>query len=275
MNPTLARTLPLEDLPARCADASWSITQKADGVRCLVLVGRHDLQAFNRRGEAMALPRFVEASLQGLTGDVWLDGELVKGTLWLFDMPQAGPPERQLVSLTTPYILRRELLEGMYENWSPPDNIRLLPRATGTTEDRIVFVQTMLANNAEGVMLNNIHGPYEPSRNGSRSRQLLKCKFIKQIDCEITDAGRHDKDNFVLSIYRDGEPIEVGEVSALTGDGPRAQLHDVVTVTFLYTSDDNRLYQPVTPKLRNDKLPEECTWDQLEGTYTTKEIIAV
>jgi ATP-dependent DNA ligase len=269
----LARTLSLAELPARCADGGWSITQKADGERCLVFVGAETF-AVNRRGERMPLPRWVEQCLSSVSGDLWLDGELIKGKLWLFDMPQAGPPERRLLRPSDPYIVRRGLLEDVFAQWNPPDTIQLLPRGGHTTEDRLLFVKKMLENGAEGVMLNNIHAPYEP---GVRSRQLLKAKFVKQIDCVILDRGRDGKQNFVLALYRDGHigrDTEVGEVSALTGDGPSCNVGDVVTVTFLYTLiGSDRLVQPVTPKLRSDKAPEECTWDQLEGTYTTKEII--
>lgn len=276
LKPMLARTLSLADLPARCADGGWAITQKADGDRCLVHVEPDRVSAVNRNGEGKALPRWIEQSLASIGGnaDAWLDGELIKGTLWLFDMPQAGVGGKQLTKISDPYVVRRQYLEDIFERWDTPENVRLLPRAGNSTEERLLFVKKMLEEEAEGVMLNNIHAPYQP---GQRSRTLLKCKFIKQIDCVILDRDREGKQNFVLALYRDGhigKDTEVGEISALTGDGPRCSVGDVVMVTFLYTlRGSDRLVQPVRPMLRTDKRPEECTWDQLEGTYTTKEII--
>jgi hypothetical protein len=48
---------------------------------------------------------------------------------------------------------------------------------------------------------------------------------------------------------------------------------DVVTVILLYSTDDNRLYQPTMPKIRLDKAPEECGWDQLDLCRTNKNTV--
>ena len=48
---------------------------------------------------------------------------------------------------------------------------------------------------------------------------------------------------------------------------------DVVEVQILYVSDDDRLYQPTRPRLRDDKTATECTWDQLEPNKTDKTLI--
>ena len=89
----------------------------------------------------------------------------------------------------------------------------------------------------------------------------------------VIDRGINGKDNLLLGVYRDGEMVEVGKVSALTGDGPRVSIGDVVTVKVLYASAAGKLYLPVTPHLRTDKSRTDCGYEQIIALQTNKRSI--
>jgi hypothetical protein len=108
---------------------------------------------------------------------------------------------------------------------------------------------------------------------GTRSRDVLKWKRVKDLDAVVIDRNRGGKSNFILGLYNeDGEMVEIGAVSALTGDGPRIEVGSVVSVSYLYCSDDGQLVQPVMPRLRTSKDAWECVTSQLQ--YTNKELLA-
>lgn len=71
------------------------------------------------------------------------------------------------------------------------------------------------------------------------------------------------KQNLRLAVYRDGKKVDVGDCTARAGDGLAIKKGDVVEVRYLYVGANGRLYQPTFPKIRDDKAPHECTWDQL------------
>lgn len=241
-------------------DPNWAFDVKVDGVRLLIhLAGRPT--GYNRSGQVVALPRRLEHLLWASGGaNAYLDGELVGERFWAFDIIRPGHDD--------PWIVRRLTLGNLLGHIAADPEILSLVPVAYEHDDKAQLAMRVRTEGLEGLVAKRIDSKYRlvtPPQKAHRSREWLKLKDLKTVDCVVTRLGVDGKQNMALGLWRDDSAslVEVGEVSALTGDGPRVKVRDVVEVTFLYLGVNNRLVQPVTPRLRPDKSPAECTWDQL------------
>src|SRR5206468_1181025 len=123
--------------------------------------------------------------------------------LWLFDMPyHAG----EGIDTTSAYHLRQDALERTFAAWNPGERFRLVPTAR-TPVEKGELALTLLRARAEGVMLKNVDGTYQP---GSRVKSVLKAKYIKEVDVFISQIGEKGKNSYSLSVLRDGKETPVG-----------------------------------------------------------------
>lgn len=267
----------------------WVLQQKLDGERLLIVGGQGQAVAYNRRGEqTMVAPFQVLAAVAELNITVALDGELVAGQFVAFDLPEAGGQ----VTVDTPLQVRLQVLETLLQSWAPGYRhshggqelpVRLAASAIDPDDKRKMLDQVAEAR-GEGWVAKRLDSKYRP---GDRSRDWRKVKRIRDIDCvvEWINEDPDGKRNMGLTLYRDGVLVDggyhtdgtrkggVGECGRLTGDGARIQQGDVVTVQILNVSDKDRLYQPTRPRIRTDKAPEECVWEQLEPLRADKTLI--
>ena len=180
-------------------------------------------------------------------------------------------------------ILKESVQEGTYVVLS------LFMEETGET-----YFRAALEKGVEGIMAKKKESPYEP---GKRSENWLKIKKIKTCDCVIFGYTRGEgsrKKTFgslVLGLYDNSEPVFVGKVGTgftitymedliqkldelqvenktLKGvDEDRevvwVQPNLVCEVGYQTLTRDGRLRIPVFKGLKEDKLPRECTIDQL------------
>ena len=237
-------------------EGTWCVQQKIDGERLLLEVQENGtVKAYNRNGDPKPIPDFLR-NVRVYTPTVF-DGELLDGKYYVFDL-----------ALPKVKFQERIKLAKLAVETANDTNIVLVPTYTDNIPNRIEMLKAL---GAEGVIFRKLSAVY---RSG-KSSALLKYKFTRDADCVIMSRPKEaeaDKQNFYLGMYRDGSLVEVGKCSALTGDGPKAKIGDVVKVSCLYATDSGKLYQPVTPRLRTDKKPEECTIDQLETLTTNKKV---
>jgi bifunctional non-homologous end joining protein LigD len=241
--------------------------RKVDGHRLLMHVDEGKIVPVSRTGKtlrcSMSLIRAFQPFADG--GNRWVfDGEYLDQTYYIFDLIEAA----DMIEPNHEFELRRQVLETFLGRLDLPANVVLLP-SYRATEDKIALIKQVHAENGEGVVFKRLDAPYLC---GKRSLHFAKLKFRHEIDCIVVDRNR-GAHNFVLALWdpaNPDKPIEVGEVSALTGDKDRIRVGDVVTVTYLYATAERRLFQPVFPRIRVDKLSTECTVDQL--VYPTKTI---
>jgi ATP-dependent DNA ligase len=266
MKPMLLTQIKQDDLGRLLTDPEFAFFPKLDGRRCLVEI---DLPigstAFGRNGVQFSLPIEVKRALIGLVkysreGKVILDGELMDDdTFYVFDMPAAdfGPVH---VKITTPFQVRYSVLKTLHKGVWTDGPVKLL-REVSTPKSQLALIQRTLDRTSEGVVVRHRLAPYEP---GQRSPGALKWKSRQTVDCVVMEKGWHGKANLVLGCYdEDGLLVEIGRVSALQGDGPKAKVGDIVEVTCSHVTPDGRLYHPTTPKLRFDKTGNECGMDQV------------
>ena len=250
----------LSDLERCIKSDKWIGTEKIDGVRCLTVV-TDKVRHISRSG--LSVPGVSEGiteafDLMAASDDDWvLDGEFVDGALHIFDIPQVGDK----IKPSTPYLTRRIALERFWDKWNPGPNVRLVTAAK-TTAEKQALVDTVRYNNGEGWVFNHVDSHYLPGKRG----RSLKIKIRNEVDCVVMFTGIEGKNNMAVGLYKKGDtkPTEVGHVSGLTGDGKKVKAGDVVSVTYAKVSDHDRLVQPTLPKIRFDKAPRDCTFDQLQ-----------
>lgn len=249
----------------------WIFQQKLDGERLLVTIENGEVLTFNRKGEpkGKAINPNVLREFIGMPEGVWFDGELVGDVLanavfWLFDLPLAPGA----VALDDPLEFRLDVLDSFFAGWQPRPWVRLLPRAESPS-DKAVLAKRLEAAGAEGVMLKHRTSPYQPFH---RSRWCLKAKYVKEIDCIVSRIGVDGKESACLAVVTQkgkADPFEIGKCSLI--GKPPVNVGDVVTVRYLYATDDNRLYQPRLIRVRDDKAALDCDVSQL--VYTDRTVI--
>lgn len=236
----------------------WGMQQKLDGQRMIVKCG-DGVEAFNREGAPKVCPKNISEYFSTLNSTWIFDGELIGDKYYLFDI--------------------LEIPTGNIQNWTLQRRNELLQKLAAKLQDPVYTVPLILENKkealqslqekrVEGVVFKQLESPYV----GKKTYSFLKYKFVNDVDCVVMDLGFLDKKNIVLGMYDRKNLVEVGRVSSLTGDGPRVQVGDVVKVTILYSTKDNRLYQPVKPIIRTDKNKFDCKISQMKETRTHKEV---
>jgi bifunctional non-homologous end joining protein LigD len=127
-----------------------------------------------------------------------------------------------------------------------------------------------MTQNAEGVVFKDRRAPYTGGRPSSGGTQR-KHKLIKSCDVAIMmNAGNA----YLMCVYDGKKPVECGKVFAGTTNESRQEIDDllkkgvmpVAEVQYLYATDDDKLFQPVFVRLRDDKKPFDCAHAQLVRT---------
>lgn len=269
MKPMLA-TPGGENAHLLCDNDDWYASVKMDGHRLIVEMEGQHINFLSRTGKPLPVTDELWTAFNFLTAvsldgrRIVLDGEYMpkEGRYYVFDLPELTG----FVGIDTPLEQRLALIPTLLAD--APDCIEVLPYWT-TTKDKTDAVHRIKNRGGEGLVFKKRGSKYQPNR---RSKAWVKLKFVHDVDCVIVDANRNGKTNWALAVNDGKKWVEVGEVSGLTGDKDLLQIGDVVKVTCLYASEDNRLVQPVSPKKRDDKTPLECTLDQLDTIRPNRNI---
>lgn len=256
-----------------CNNDDWIASVKMDGHRLIVVIEGKKVTFLSRTGKPLPVSDELKCAFNFLTDisldarRIVIDGEYMpkEGRYYVFDLPELTG----FVSPETPLDTRLSLIPTLLNGH--PDCIEILP-TWETTKDKIDAVGRIKARGGEGLVFKKRSSRYQPNR---RSKAWVKLKFVHDVDCVVVDANRNGKTNWALAVNDGTKWVEVGEVSGLTGDKDLIQIGDVVKVTCLYASEDNRLVQPVSPQRREDKSPLECTLDQLDSIRPNRDIKAL
>ena len=262
----LAKSIgPDEDVEYYINNTNFAMSQKLDGERAIIQTKPGTLACWNRSGAVRAVEPSVREAFEGFPPGWTLDGEVVGKVFYPFDVLSVPQGEDAMSIAHLPSYKRHAILDGVMARTECEHLIGVRHYTAPAVKKR--RFESLLTAGAEGVIFTRLTGVYQPERSGT----YLKFKFVKDVDCVVIDKTINGRDNLALGVYDSGSLVEVGHCSALTGDGPNVSVGDVVTVTVLYATRNNRLYQPVKPILRNDKAPNECVIDQLQAIKVTKE----
>lgn len=237
------------DLVKYVEDDNYWMEPKLDGHRVLISAQGRLVITQNRNGYLSQHQERIEQVLrpyQSFVAPSKWDCEYVNGEIHVFDRISYTLP-------SIPFTARREYLEKHIHHIPP---FRLVPCAK-THKEKAELTLSCLNQHAEGVIVKHKNGLYL----GGRSPAWIKIKFVLDADLIVTDVGVEGKENAVLGAVGDGVIIEVGRASTW-GKG-EINVGDVVTVRYLYVGARGKLVQPRIIRKRTDKLPAECTLDQL------------
>lgn len=267
----LATATKVDELQRLTNDDTFLAEQKIDGWRLLLHIEAGRIAPVGRSGSLIDVhPGVLNAFKPFLESDArWcFDGEYLNNCYYVFDLIEAG----RLIQPQMHLGQRREALDHFWTQWDPTSSaVELLPSARGVIE-KAALVERVQNIGGEGVMFKRLTSVYTEGR---RNASLLKVKFRHDIDCVVTEMGIEGKQNMGLSLWHtdSGQFVNVGECTALAGDGPNVKLGDVVTIVCHGASSGNRIVQPTFPKLRHDKHPQECLWEQLEEIRINKTVL--
>lgn len=263
--PMLASSSELSDLTSVLDNDNLVTEQKVDGDRNLLtspggdfpptVITRNGTPYTKRIPESVRNLRFPHDTAPG----TWiLDGELVGGEFWVFDLLAAPGVD---VGPDSPLHQRRAVLEAAFAGDAFP-GLRLVPQAK-TREQKIALAEIALRDNFEGLMIKKADSKYI---SGGRTDAWLKLKFVTTADVVVLDVRDDGKESLRLGLYNDsGILTDVGR-SSLIGKEKNGVISkgDVIEVRYLYVGAGGRLYQPTIMRKRTDKDAEECTFAQLK-----------
>jgi ATP-dependent DNA ligase len=244
-------------------DERWVMEQKLDGHRLMLMAVAHQAEigvppAVVTRGGTPYTKRLPAAisAVRFPAGEWILDGELVDGTYWVFDIVAAVGQDLTGLSQET----RRIALEQALRTFRHP--FKLVPQAT-SINDKIALAERSLDENFEGLVLKRVDAKY---RYGARSHLWLKVKYTHTADVVAMAVRDDGKASVKLGVYSDGDLVEIGRASLLGKEKVHAITPGtVVEVKYLNVGNAGRLVQPTILRVRDDKAPQDCTTAQLRA----------
>jgi len=273
-------SIDLNEVDEWLANDNWDLQQKIDGIRARLIVNG-EIKVIGGRGEELvsstAAPVVEKIKLlaRDFTGFIELEGEIVDGKWYLFDMPRCSGWDFAEVEYDSPWrerwtALSREVFPLI--QFSPENDwVRLSPTWTGTAQKRDAWKRIVEAG-VEGGVFKHKDGKLV---DGERVNHVLKAKITHTVDVFVIERGpgngRNGQGNWVrLALYdNEGHEVEVGRCSTI--GKPVANIGEVIEVKYLYTGAGGALVQPTHLRNRPDKEPEDCTTEQLR--FVNKEIL--
>jgi ATP-dependent DNA ligase len=241
----------------------YSIEQKLDGHRLMLIIQDSKIIPLNRNGEIRDIPTKLEALIRSIPviniGRWIFDGELIKGKYFVFDMPEMN----SITIAGLPWMQRRLALDKLFALLRDSGFDQLEFQTTSwTVENKKSFFDACL--DKEGVMFKKIDSPYQPGRRST----WVKHKFHKSCEVIVTELNRKGKSEAMsLGLYdENGNLQNAGGCRILPKFEDKISVGDVVEIRYLYATKEFKLYQPHMMSIREDKKPEECGRWQLEMT---------
>ena len=292
----------------------WLFEVKWDGIRAVVYVGETiSILSRNNNDLTRSFPELAE--LTKLTSNVVLDGEIIvmKGGRPDFQtvakrIKASKPGDIEHMASETPCtyvvfdILEKdgESLTGkplserkkiLRESLRDGKNVIVSSYVVGEGE---AYYEAAIAKGLEGIVAKRLDSPYRP---GERSREWLKVKRVRTVDCLVvgyTKGTGNRGDSFgalLLGLYEGDRLTYVGRVGTGFTDRslnelltafkpyettqPRVEAPDipagstwlspvlVAEVGYQNLTEDTHLRAPRFLRLRSDKAPRDCTITQV------------
>lgn len=247
------------------ANERYVMEQKLDGHRVLIEVkGGLVLDVYERNGRRsqhygrLTEPEWNSNFRQFASKSFILDGELIGGTLHVFDLPVL----EGVISPNSSHEKRKAALDRLFDIGNFNEHLSLVHTAK-TRHAKASLMVSCHNQGAEGVMIKDSGAPYVQGR----TRHMLKVKYTKSGDFVVTRTNIDGKTNASLGVYDDaGQLVEVGRCSLIGKED--IETGDVVEVRYLYASEGMRLVQPRIKFKREDKNPTECLLSQIKPSDT-------
>ena len=238
-------------------DPTYVSQEKFDGIHVLSERNESGVLFYNKAGALRSEPDLIKP-LINLPPTTILDGErLPRGPYIVYDVLWYAGVDCRAAGFDT----RDRILEDLVRRHTLPSALILKAPTARTTLEKMQLMERLRIERAEGVIYKHIEAPYVHGKAGG----IWKVKFVKECDVIVLRRQKDTKHSFEMFVFNEGEaPVHVGSVHAqgyydMLKPGQAA----VAEVRYLYSSDENKLIQPRIWRLRTDKKPLECTFDQI------------
>jgi bifunctional non-homologous end joining protein LigD len=227
-----------------------------DGEHGIIKKEGSKIVAANKQGLEKSLPRSVEEAIQSLSYDVTLDGELIGGRFYVFDILQDQDTDCRSFTYKTRYERLRKIFPD-YQLGS----LHLVPAVWSTSAKSAMFTK-LKAEDREGIVFKRMDTPWSEGR-PEVGGNMIKCKFWASLSAIVSEeeTGKSSFVSYVLDA-KTGERVDLGRCSALGKVMPKAG--DVVELKYLYCHKGGKLIQQSLLGIRDDVSPDECTTKQIK-----------
>jgi hypothetical protein len=261
-------------------DDSYDASQKLDGEKQYATLRDGDSFGTNKLGNRIMLPAAVRRDLALLAraadsaNGVTLDGEQM-GAYFVYDLLELRGADLRAAE----YRRRQDELLCVAERFEAARREEGLPgepairfvRKAVTTADKLTLMRVVQELQLEGAVFANLLHP----------GQLFKWKQWRTLD--VVAVANPAKRSVTGYVYHGGVLQPVGSIN-ISEERYRRVLEiesrggsAVSEVKCLYSSGDadarGQLQQASVMRVRDDKLPEQCTGDQLKWCVTRKVVI--
>ena len=213
------------------------ITEKLDGVRCVVIKDNNTISFFSRQGKPIIGLEHIAKSLSKVEGSFMFDGELLLKTSVNVD---SGDLYRQTVKVVnskqddktnveyhvfdiitlqdfqngvskTTYGIRRIILDSLHEKFKQDKDVHIVQCLYSGTDHSMIMktLKHMEEKGKEGVMINKDEHYY-----CKRCNSLLKVKSMQTCDLQIigfeNGSGKNENTLGALIVDYKGYPLGVG-----------------------------------------------------------------
>lgn len=293
IQPMLVKICPPDKQESFLDNPSYIGEVKYDGYRCICDNGKFYSRLGNDLSPKVPHLNFLSNYNVILDGELYLQGgtssdvtrilgslperaiEIQQGNQWLtyviFDILQVVNTR----TMELPYEQRREILQRLYDNELQYEQSEFIELSVATYDKRRLLkdIETI---GGEGVVLKNIHAEYYPNKRPSNV--WLKIKKHSTIDVVITGftEGKGKYEGLIgaieFGVYKGDTLVNIGSCSGITDEIRRditgnsgKYLNTVMEVGYMQVTSDGHLRHPVVKGFRTDKLPEQCTWEQMDS----------
>lgn len=234
----------------------YAMQQKVDGVRLTIEINEEGIKGYNKRGAQAIVSPWLHDELSALPRIPWkFDGEYAPGGYYIFDLMNA--PVESLAAKT--FSERMDILNVMIGTWGA-EKVHVVETWIDP-KDKLKGLIKLSLMDAEGAIFRPQKSPVH------FVGQVYKYKFRNTVDAVVLNKTR-DKASIEVGLYRDNNLVSIGKCS-VNGTVSRG---DVVEISYRHLSDNGRLIEPVFSRVRDDKFPYACVWDQLkEGKHLQDE----
>jgi ATP dependent DNA ligase domain len=249
-------------------DRNWVWQEKHNGDRRIVEKSYDSKLGFqiidwNRnagRGKGLT-PNLIAALKKHPLHQFVIDCEFVSDKLFVFDALHLGDH----VVVNEKYRTRLEYLHAAFDGFNK--DIETI-QSVITPEDKLALYERLQTEHAEGFVMKDLNAKYRPSNQGGSLRFNFRRKFAKTLDAVVIgDSQERDDKGMLKNSVRLGLYMPNGFLKDICGATKKSafvlKAGDVVELKYLYGTGTLDVVQPRILRLRDDKIAQNCTIDQI------------
>lgn len=256
LRPQLLNAIERREAVELCCDDAWGAQIKEDGERTMIRKAGNVVVASNRSGQVTSIVGNIESAFLESDRDFVIDGELVKGVFYAFDLLEIDG-----ISLAQEsFIDRFDELRNFVEGESLDSAVIVRVALYSNTVDKLRVLEEAELSGLEGLVFKRLSSAYVPGR-PTESGDQLKFKFWRELSAIVS--GTNGKSSVSLELIDGNRRVFVGNVT-VKANQTKPPVGAIVDVKYLWMVNvGGSLYQPELKKVRNDIPVTDCTVAQI------------